>query len=200
MTSFINDDDAPATDAPAAAGEPAKHTGTKVDRPRIEAAVREILLAIGEDPDRSGLVDTPKRVAKAYTEMFAGLHHDPAEILATTFELDHEELVLVKDIPFYSTCEHHLVPFHGVAHVGYIPSHDGKVTGLSKLAPGGGYVRQAPAGAGTADHPDRRSPRHPPQTARRDRRRRMRTPLHVHARHPQARRQDRHQCGTRATA
>lgn len=106
----------------------------KVDRPRIEAAVREILLAIGEDPDRGGLVDTPKRVAKAYAEVFAGLHHDPAEILATTFDLDHEELVLVKDIPFYSTCEHHLVPFHGVAHVGYIPSHDGKVTGLSKLA------------------------------------------------------------------
>jgi GTP cyclohydrolase I len=105
-----------------------------VDRPRIEAAVREILLAIGEDPDRGGLVDTPKRVAKAYVEMFAGLHHDPAEILATTFDLEHEELVLVKDIPFYSTCEHHLVPFHGVAHVGYIPSHDGKVTGLSKLA------------------------------------------------------------------
>lgn len=102
-----------------------------VDQARIRAAVREILIAIGEDPDRSGLLDTPKRVARAYTEMFAGLHHDPAEILATTFDLDHEELVLVKDIPFYSTCEHHLVPFHGVAHVGYIPSHDGKVTGLS---------------------------------------------------------------------
>ncbi|MEO3931629.1 GTP cyclohydrolase I FolE [Micrococcaceae bacterium Sec7.4] len=105
-----------------------------MDQARIRAAVREILIAIGEDPDRSGLLDTPKRVARAYTEMFAGLHHDPAEILATTFDLDHEELVLVKDIPFYSTCEHHLVPFHGVAHVGYIPSHDGKVTGLSKLA------------------------------------------------------------------
>ena len=124
---------------PSSAGNPAedghhhkKHE--KVDRPRIEAAVREILLAIGEDPDRSGLQDTPKRVAKAYAEVFAGLHHDPAEILSTKFDLDHEELVLVKDIPFYSTCEHHLVPFHGVAHVGYIPSHDGKVTGLSKLA------------------------------------------------------------------
>jgi len=126
-------------DVPASAGHPAedgahhsKHL--KVDRPRIEAAVREILLAIGEDPDRGGLVDTPKRVAKAYAEVFAGLHHDPADVLSTTFDLDHEELVLVKDIPFYSTCEHHLVPFHGVAHVGYIPSHDGKVTGLSKLA------------------------------------------------------------------
>jgi GTP cyclohydrolase I len=113
-------------DVPASAGYPAeggahhsKHH--KVDRPRIEAAVREILLAIGEDPDRGGLVDTPKRVAKAYAEVFAGLHHDPADVLSTTFDLDHEELVLVKDIPFYSTCEHHLVPFHGVAHVGYIP-------------------------------------------------------------------------------
>ena len=89
------------------------HSKSKVDRPRIEAAVREILLAIGEDPDRGGLLDTPKRVAKAYVEMFAGLHHDPAEILATTFDLEHEELVLVKDIPFYSTCEHHLVPSTG---------------------------------------------------------------------------------------
>ncbi len=106
----------------------------RVDLPRIEKAVREILLAIGEDPDRSGLVDTPKRVARAYGEVFAGLHQDPADILATTFDLAHEEMVLVKDIPFYSTCEHHLVPFHGSAHVGYIPSLEGRVTGLSKLA------------------------------------------------------------------
>ncbi len=105
-----------------------------MDLPRIEAAVREILLAIGEDPQRSGLLDTPKRVAKAYREMFAGLHQDPADVLGTTFDIAHEEMVLVKDIPFYSTCEHHLVPFHGSAHVGYIPSSDGKVTGLSKLA------------------------------------------------------------------
>ncbi len=105
-----------------------------VDLPRIEKAVREILLAIGEDPDRSGLIDTPKRVAKAYREVFAGLHQDPADILGTTFDIAHEEMVLVKDIPFYSTCEHHLVPFHGSAHVGYIPSLEGRVTGLSKLA------------------------------------------------------------------
>ncbi|WP_077488273.1 GTP cyclohydrolase I FolE [Sinomonas mesophila] len=105
-----------------------------VDLERIEAAVREILFAVGEDPDRSGLVDTPKRVAKAYAETFSGLHQDPEDVLGVTFDLEHEELVLVKDIPFYSTCEHHLVPFHGVAHVGYIPSHDGRVTGLSKLA------------------------------------------------------------------
>nr|WP_231707284.1 GTP cyclohydrolase I FolE [Arthrobacter sp. zg-Y919] len=105
-----------------------------VDQPRIERAVREILLAIGEDPDRDGLKETPSRVAKSYTEIFAGLHQSPSDLLATTFDLDHEELVLVKDIAFYSTCEHHLVPFHGSAHIGYIPSHEGKVTGLSKLA------------------------------------------------------------------
>ncbi|MCQ1946403.1 GTP cyclohydrolase I FolE [Arthrobacter sp. zg-Y1171] len=105
-----------------------------VDQPRIERAVREILLAIGEDPDRDGLRETPSRVAKSYTEIFSGLHQSPSDLLATTFDLDHEEMVLVKDIPFYSTCEHHLVPFHGTAHIGYIPSHEGKVTGLSKLA------------------------------------------------------------------
>jgi GTP cyclohydrolase IA len=105
-----------------------------VDLARIERAVREILLAIGEDPDRSGLAETPQRVAKAYAEVFASLHQDPSEVLSTTFDIAHEEMVLVKDIPFYSTCEHHLVPFHGSAHVGYIPSLDGRVTGLSKLA------------------------------------------------------------------
>jgi len=133
VTSF-DDDDVPASAGYLAEDGSHHSKREKVDRPRIEAAVREILLAIGEDPDRGGLLDTPKRVAKAYAEVFAGLHHDPADVLSTTFDLDHEELVLVKDIPFYSTCEHHLVPFHGVAHVGYIPSHDGKVTGLSKLA------------------------------------------------------------------
>ena len=107
---------------------------TAVDQPRIEAAVREILLAIGEDPDRDGLQQTPARVARAYAEFFSGLRQDAGEILGTTFDIAHSEMVLVKDIPFYSTCEHHLVPFHGVAHVGYIPGPDGKVTGLSKLA------------------------------------------------------------------
>lgn len=106
----------------------------RIDQPRIAAAVREILLAIGEDPDRSGLKDTPARVARAYAEIFTGLHQDPADLLATTFDIGHAEMVLVKDIPFYSTCEHHLVPFHGVAHVGYIPGPEGRVTGLSKLA------------------------------------------------------------------
>ena len=105
-----------------------------VDLPRAEAAVRELLLAVGEDPDREGLRDTPARVARAYQEMFAGLHQEPQDVLTTTFDIGHEEMVLVKDIEVYSTCEHHLVPFHGVAHVGYIPSAEGVVTGLSKLA------------------------------------------------------------------
>jgi GTP cyclohydrolase IA len=105
-----------------------------VDLARAAAAVRELLVAVGEDPDRPGLQDTPGRVARAYAETFAGLWQDPAEVLSTTFDEDHDEMVLVKDIPMYSTCEHHLVPFHGVAHVGYIPGEDGRVTGLSKLA------------------------------------------------------------------
>jgi GTP cyclohydrolase I len=103
------------------------------DAERAEAAVRELLLAVGEDPDREGLRDTPARVARAFAETFAGLHQDPRDVLSTTFDIHHDEMVLVKDIDVYSTCEHHLVPFHGVAHVGYIPS-GGKVTGLSKLA------------------------------------------------------------------
>lgn len=105
-----------------------------VDNARIERAVREILLGIGEDPDRAGLRDTPARVARACEELFCGLDEDPAELLATTFDIAHDELVLVKDIAVVSTCEHHLLPFTGVAHVAYIPSPEGRVTGLSKLA------------------------------------------------------------------
>ncbi|MEV0672879.1 GTP cyclohydrolase I FolE [Mycobacterium sp. NPDC050441] len=104
------------------------------DQPRAEAAVRELLIAIGEDPDRQGLLDTPARVARAYKELMAGLYTDPDAVLNTTFDEEHDELVLVKSIPLYSTCEHHLVSFHGVAHVGYIPGVDGRVTGLSKIA------------------------------------------------------------------
>lgn len=104
------------------------------DQDRAEAAVRELLLAVGENPDRQGLLDTPARVARAYREMFAGLYTDPDSVLETTFDEDHDELVLVTKIPLYSTCEHHLVAFHGMAHVGYIPGTDGRVTGLSKLA------------------------------------------------------------------
>ncbi|MEN5073752.1 GTP cyclohydrolase I FolE [Isoptericola cucumis] len=104
------------------------------DEARAEAAVRELLLAVGEDPDREGLKETPARVARAYKEIFAGLRQEPEDVLTTTFDLGHEEMVLVRDIEVYSTCEHHLVPFHGVAHVGYIPSTDGRITGLSKIA------------------------------------------------------------------
>ena len=104
------------------------------DQPRAEAAVRELLYAIEQDPDRHGLQDTPARVARSYQEMFAGLYTDPDAVLDTTFDEQHDELVMIKEIPLYSTCEHHLVAFHGVAHVGYIPGHDGRVTGLSKIA------------------------------------------------------------------
>ena len=105
-----------------------------IDQPRIAAAVREILAAIGEDPNRDGLVDTPNRVARLYAEVCAGLHEDPVSYLKTTFEVGHDEMVMVRDIPLYSLCEHHLIPFLGTANVAYIPSGTGQVTGLSKLA------------------------------------------------------------------
>ncbi|HEY8474273.1 MAG TPA: GTP cyclohydrolase I FolE [Natronosporangium sp.] len=105
-----------------------------VDLARIEKAVREILIAIGEDPDREGLALTPTRVARAYAELFAGLRVDPATVVTTTFEANHEEMVLVRDIEVMSMCEHHLLPFHGKAHIGYIPGAHGRITGLSKLA------------------------------------------------------------------
>jgi len=104
------------------------------DLPRIEHAVREILLAIGEEPDRDGLRETPARVARAMAEQFSGLLQVPSDVLTTVFDADHEEMVLVRDIELYSTCEHHLVPFIGRAHVGYIPNEKGQITGLSKLA------------------------------------------------------------------
>ncbi|MGI8769510.1 MAG: GTP cyclohydrolase I FolE [Propionibacteriaceae bacterium] len=104
------------------------------DSDRVARAVREILIGIGEDPDREGLIETPDRVARAYAEMFSGLRLTPEDVLSTTFDLGHDELVLVRDIELWSCCEHHLVPFYGVAHVGYIPSSDGRITGLSKLA------------------------------------------------------------------
>jgi GTP cyclohydrolase I len=104
------------------------------DQKRAEEAVRELLIAVGENPDREGLRETPARVARAYKEIFAGLYQEPEDVLTTTFDLGHDELVLVKDIELVSCCEHHLLPFHGVAHVGYIPAESGKITGLSKLA------------------------------------------------------------------
>jgi GTP cyclohydrolase I len=105
-----------------------------VDLVRAEAAVRELLLAVGEDPDRAGLLDTPKRVAAMYAELLSGMHADPSDHLEIRFAVEHDEMVMVRDIPFASLCEHHLVPFIGKAHLAYIPSTDGTVTGLSKLA------------------------------------------------------------------
>ncbi|MFJ5827718.1 GTP cyclohydrolase I FolE [Streptomyces sp. NPDC093089] len=104
------------------------------DEKRAEAAVRELLIAVGEDPNREGLQQTPARVARAYRELLAGMRQEPEDVLTTTFDLGHDEMVLVKDIELVSFCEHHLLPFHGVAHVGYIPAESGKITGLSKLA------------------------------------------------------------------
>ena len=105
-----------------------------VDLPRAAAAVRELLNALGEDPDRDGLRDTPDRVARMYAEAFQGLHRSPAEVLTRTFDAGHDEMILVRDIEMFSLCEHHLIPFHGVTHVGYIPNANGRITGLSKLA------------------------------------------------------------------
>lgn len=107
-------------------------TNAQVDLPRIAAAVREILIAVGEDPDREGLLKTPMRVARMYAELFEGLHQDPADLLTTSFTESYDELVVLRDIPFNSMCEHHLMPFMGVAHIAYLP--DGKIVGISKLA------------------------------------------------------------------
>ena len=104
------------------------------DEKRAENAIRELLIAVGEDPDREGLRETPARVARAYHELLAGMRQEPRDVLTTTFDLGHDEMVLVKDIEIVSFCEHHLLPFHGVAHIGYIPAATGKITGLSKLA------------------------------------------------------------------
>lgn len=104
------------------------------DADGVRKAVYDLLVAIGEDPERDGLRDTPERMSRAYAEIFSGLYSDPADVLGRVFDIGHEEMILVKDIPIYSMCEHHLLPFHGVAHVGYIPNETGRVTGLSKLA------------------------------------------------------------------
>jgi GTP cyclohydrolase I len=122
MTDSIRPDDRAPGDIPA------------FDQARAEAAVRELLAAIGEDPDREGLRETPARVARAYAEVTAGMRMAPEDVLTTTFDIGHEEMVLVRDIELWSMCEHHLVPFTGVAHVGYIPAESGKITGISKLA------------------------------------------------------------------
>ena len=113
---------------------PEEYAPRPFDAVAAEKAVRDLLIAVGEDPDRDGLRDTPARVARAYAEMFGGLHMSAEDVLTTTFDLGHDEMVIVRDIPMYSTCEHHLVPFHGHAHIGYIPNENGRITGLSKLA------------------------------------------------------------------
>jgi GTP cyclohydrolase I len=117
-----------------AAAEQRAHGEPQVDQQRIERAVREILLALGEDPQRDGLLNTPARVARMYAEQFAGLRQRPEDVLTTVFDSEHDEIVLVRDIEVYSMCEHHLVPFFGKAHIGYIPNDKGEITGLSKLA------------------------------------------------------------------
>lgn len=111
-----------------------RHASRPYDEAAVEEAIRELLRAVGEDPRRDGLKETPGRMARAFKEMFAGLQTDPADVLEAKFDIGHQEMIIVKDIPFYSTCEHHLLPFHGHAHVAYIPNSDGKVTGLSKIA------------------------------------------------------------------
>jgi len=122
-----------------------------VDKGRIEKAVREILEAIGEDPDRDGLVRTPARMADMYEEIFSGLHDDPSTHLTVTFEAEHDEMVMVRDIAVTSLCEHHLVPFSGRAHVAYIPGDDGRITGLSKIARlVDGFARRPVARSSTA--------------------------------------------------
>jgi GTP cyclohydrolase IA len=126
--------DAPAEQGNGQGGLAELPARSKVDLDRLAAAVRDILIAVGEDPEREGLRATPDRVARMYAEIFSGLHEDPSEHLSATFEADHDELVLVRDIPIYSVCEHHLLPWLGKAHVAYIPGADGRVTGLSKLA------------------------------------------------------------------
>jgi GTP cyclohydrolase IA len=124
----------PSAGLPAASIDRSGIDRSGIDGPRVEAAVREILIAIGEDPDRDGLRDTPARVARSYAEQFGGLQMRPEDVLTTVFDADHDEMVLVRDIEVYSTCEHHLVPFFGFAHIGYIPNEKGQITGLSKLA------------------------------------------------------------------
>ena len=156
-------------------------------RPRAEAAVRELLIAIGEDPEREGLRDTPARVARAYAELTAGLRQAPEDVLTTTFDIGHDEMVLVRDIELWSMCEHHLVPFTGVAHVGYIPAETGKITGLSKLA------RLVDVYAKRPQVQERLTTQVADalieilEAARRDRGDRGRAPLHDDARGPQGR-------------
>ena len=168
-----------------------------VDTAKIEAAVRMILEAIGEDPQREGLIDTPRRVAAAYAELCAGMRDDVQRHLQVHFQEDHDELVLVRDIPFFSLCEHHLLPFFGKAHIAYIP-RDGRVTGLSKLAAGGGGLCPAPADAGADDRADRGHPDGTPKAAGRGGGHRSGALVHEHAGHSETGREDGDLRGARA--
>ena len=163
-----------------------------VDQARAQAAVRELLIAVGEDPDREGLRDTPARVARSFVEMFAGLDQDPAELLTRTFAIDHDEMIIVRDIEVYSMCEHHLVPFHGVAHVGYIPCASGMVTGLSKIARLVDVFARRPQVQEKLTTQIADALVAAPQGRGRHRRHRVRAPVHVHARSPQAGLSDHH--------
>ena len=157
------------------------------DSERAEAAIRELLIAIGEDPDREGLLNTPARVARAYRESFEGLQQDPTEVLTTIFDEGHDEMVLVRDISFASFCEHHLLPFMGTASVGYIPNESGADHRPVEAGPAGRGLRPPAAGPGAAHHPDRRRAREEPEPPGRDRRRAGRAPVHVDPRGTQAR-------------
>ena len=203
-------DHRPGTDAPRAAGagvtdpiawpERARDEIPPFDHDRAAAAVRELLIAIGEDPEREGLRDTPDRVARAYAELTSGLRQLPSDVLTTTFDLGHDEMVLVRDIELWSMCEHHLVPFTGVAHVGYIPAESGKITGLSKLARLVDVYAKRPQVQErlTTQVADALVER--PRGARRDRRDRGRAPLHDDARRPQGRSAHHHLGGPRPDA
>ena len=170
------------------------------DHARAEAAVRELLIAIGEDPEREGLHETPARVARAYAELTAGLRMSPEDVLTTTFDIGHDEMVLVRDIELWSMCEHHLVPFTGVAHVGYIPSESGKITGLSKLARlVDVYAKRPQVQERLTTQVADALMRHP-RGARRDRGDRGRAPVHDHARRPQGRSPHDHVRGARPDA
>jgi GTP cyclohydrolase I len=166
------------------------HPERRFDRDAVVAAVRTILEAIGEDPDRDGLQRTPERVADMYGEIFAGIGHDPATELDVTFEADHDEMIMVRDIPLYSVCEHHLVPFIGRAHVAYIPNEQGDITGLSKLARLVDLLAKRP-------QVQERLTTQIVEPARRLGSHRGRTPMHEHARRKEARKRDRDFRGAR---
>ena len=184
----------------AVAGAAAEQALPTFDHDRVVAAVREILAGIGEDPTRDGLRDTPERVARAYSEMFAGLVQEPEDVLTTTFDLGHDEFVLVKDMEVWSCCEHHLVPFTGVAHVGYIPSADGRITGLSKLARLVDVYAKRPQVQERLTTQVADALATDPAAPRGDRGDGVRAPVHDHARGPQAGFADRDQRRARPAA